>query len=74
MDIEKPVMDGRRALQRERRASLGQLASELLANALAANSKKISTAPKLGWIARPMKAKIDIGDKDVLHRHLDGDQ
>jgi hypothetical protein len=58
-------------LKRKRRSgqSLGQLASELLATALRQEAR--DEAPPLRWHSAPMGARLDIGDKEALHRALD---
>lgn len=55
--------------QRERKP-LGQLASELLAEVLAADRAPQPPAP-LRWTARPLGLRVDLEDKEALRRILD---
>jgi hypothetical protein len=48
---------------------MSRLASELLAHAL---RNAGGEAPVLEWRAAPMRALIDLRDKQALHRALDG--
>jgi hypothetical protein len=49
---------------------LGQLASELLAQALAAE-RDSQPLPPLRWTAKPLGLKVDLEDKEALWRILD---
>jgi hypothetical protein len=49
---------------------MSRLASELLAHALGNESG--GKPPGLEWRAAPMRALIDLRDKQALHRALDG--
>ena len=72
LDLEKPVLDGLKALQKRERRSLSQLASELLADALDARRKGQQPNPsKLSWNTAPMQARVDLRDKDAVNRILD---
>ena len=55
------------------RNGLGQLASELLAHALAITEDEHPDAP-LEWTVRPMHARVDLGDRDAVQRILDAGQ
>jgi hypothetical protein len=70
LDIEAPVLKELRELQKREGGTLGELASRLLAEALARRPKKPAT-PTLEWTARPMGALVDLADKDVLYAILD---
>lgn len=71
LDIDKPVLDGLKALQRGRKETLGQIASRLLAQALSAETVPVRKAKRLNWISQPMGARVDLADKDALYRILD---
>jgi len=70
LDIETPVLKELRELQKREGGTLGELASRLLAEALARRPKKPVT-PTLGWTAKPMGALVDLADKDVVYAILD---
>jgi hypothetical protein len=68
IDLDPHVLS---ELKRKRRPgqSVGQLASELLAAAL---RRDAHDEPRpLRWHSAPMGARVDIGDKEALHRALD---
>jgi len=69
LDIETPVLKDLRELQRREGGTLGELVSRLLAEALAQRPKK--PAPAFEWTARPMGARVDLADKDVVYAILD---
>jgi hypothetical protein len=70
LDLEKPVLDDPKRLQKQEKLPLSTITSRLLAEVLAG---KRTTQPK-----RPFKcvrcrngAKVDLADKDTLYRELD---
>jgi hypothetical protein len=49
--------------------------SELLADALTRRRQQAEQAqPPFRWTARPMKALVNLADKDALYALLDGDK
>jgi hypothetical protein len=70
LDIEAPILREVRALQRKEGRSMGKIVSELLAEALA-QRKTPSNPTKLTWISRPMRALVDLTDKEALYAVLD---
>lgn len=73
LDIEKPVLDELKKLQKTEKRPLGQITSALLAEVLQSrqSAKQTSERPKLRWTTANMGAKVDLSDKDALHRALD---
>jgi formate dehydrogenase maturation protein FdhE len=69
LDLDGSVLEQLKALQREERKSLGALASELLAKALA--DRESAVVPPFGWAVQPMGAKADLEDRDAVQRLLD---
>lgn len=72
LDIDEPILEELKNLQKREKKSLGQLASSLLAEALRqkqANREK--TEPIFEWFSAPMGARVDLRDKDSLYRILD---
>lgn len=69
LDLEKPVLDGLRRLQKEEKLPLGKIASRLLAEALAGEPSPQRKPFK--WVSAEMGAKVDLADKDALYRELD---
>lgn len=70
LDLEKPVLEGLRKLQKEEKLPLGKIASRLLAEALAGNGSP-QPKRKFKWVSAEMGAKVDLADKDALYRELD---
>lgn len=70
LDIDDSVLRKLKKRQRHENKSLGQLASELLARALAAEHGTESLPP-LRWTARPLGLKVDLDDKEALRQILD---
>jgi hypothetical protein len=69
IDIAAPVLAELKERQRRDGRSLGELASELLARALADDAR---AEPSLRWTSRPMGHGIDLEDKDAVWTALDG--
>lgn len=73
LDLDAPVLKGLKRLQQRESQSLGRLASDLLATALAqARSREPALAPSFQWLARPMGARVDLADRDALLDAMDG--
>jgi hypothetical protein len=70
LDIETPVLKEVRELQRREGGTLGELVSRLLAEALARRPRR-PVAAAFEWMARPMGARVDLADKDVVYAILD---
>ncbi|HKK18859.1 MAG TPA: hypothetical protein VJ952_09295 [Opitutales bacterium] len=73
LDIDKPVLDELKKLQKQEKRSLGQLTSSLLAEVLQTKQTEasVSSSTELEWTTSRMGAKVDLSDKDALHRALD---
>jgi hypothetical protein len=69
IDIDASVLSELKRRQRSEKRPLGELASELLADALAGRAAE---REPLVWTAQPMGARVDIDDKDALRRALEG--
>lgn len=70
VDIDGPILGEVKKLQKHDGRSLGKVVSELLAEALASRRQPTAAAP-LEWVSRPMRALVDLGDKDALYAALD---
>jgi hypothetical protein len=70
LDLDEPVLRELKRLQRAEGKSLGRLVSELVVQALAARKTKAAAA-SFQWTARPMGARVNLGDKDAVHSILD---
>jgi hypothetical protein len=69
LDIEGPVLKDLRAIQKREGGSLGALVSRLLAGALARRGRPAKQP--FHWTTRPMKARLDLADKEALYAILD---
>ena len=70
VDIDAPILKELKSLQKREKGSLGQLISQLLAEALSRRHTP-SKPPKLNWVSRSMRARIELTDKDTLYSILD---
>ena len=74
LDIDGTVLEQLRTRAVEERKSMGQVASEMLAPALASGARPHDPRP-LRWISKDMgKPKIDLEDKEALWQLLDREQ
>ncbi len=73
IDILAPVLAEAKALARESERSLGEVVSELMAEALSRRAQAAASAePAFRWIARSMGgARVDLDDKEALYALLD---
>jgi hypothetical protein len=71
LNIDDPVLADLKRLQRKEAKALGDLASELLATAIAARKGAPVITPRLHWTSKPMGALVDISDKDALFAAMD---
>ncbi len=75
LDIASPVLKELKELQKAEGRSLGSLVSQLLAEALAQRrSGRPGSRPTFRWVSRPMKARIDLSDKEAVYAILDADE
>lgn len=70
IDIDASVLRELKNRQRREGRSLGALASELLAKAMADESAG-ETLPPLQWPSQDLRPKVDLDDKDAVWRILD---
>jgi hypothetical protein len=73
IDIDAPVLEEVKALQRRERRSMGRIVTDLLADALA-RRKKPAPAEPFRWTSRPMRARVDLADKEAVYTALDSDR
>jgi len=72
IDIDDPILNEIRAIQKREGRSMGKIVSQLLAEALV-KQKSSSKTPGFNWISRPMRSLLDLSDKDEVYRILDQD-
>lgn len=72
LDLEAPILKELKALSKSYKCSLGNMASQLLAKALAQQKAEKKSPLKFKWYSKPMGIpKIDLSDKDALYKILD---
>jgi hypothetical protein len=69
LDIDGPILQDLKRLQRREGKSLGRLASDLLASALGRRTAEVK--PSFQWSSRPMAARVDLADKEAVYSALD---
>lgn len=70
LDIDASVLRQLKKRQQKEHKTLGQLVSELLAQALA-DKDAARRPPPFNWVSKPMGLKIDLEDKEALWKILD---
>jgi hypothetical protein len=71
IDIDAPILRDLKRRQKQEGKSLGRLVSDLLAQALhQRKGEQVGRLP-FRWIARSMRAQIDLADKEAVYEVLD---
>jgi len=65
LDIDDPILKEVKAIHKKEGRSMGAVVSELLAVALASRRPSRSRPP-FRWTSRPMKALVDLTDKEAV--------
>lgn len=71
VDIDTPVLNDLRRLQKREGKSLGRLMSELLAEALGRRKASVTAPPPFAWNTTRGRLLIDLEDKDAVYEALD---
>ena len=72
LDLTTPVSKELKSLRDREGGSLGSLASRLLAEALTANRTGAETPQEPNWETQTMSAKVNLADKEAVHRAMEG--
>jgi hypothetical protein len=72
LDIDAPILKELKAIQRREGRALGRIVSQLLAEAISRRRVAV-TPPRFEWTSAPMRARVDLADKDALHAALEQD-
>ncbi|HEY8203072.1 MAG TPA: antitoxin [Actinomycetota bacterium] len=70
LNIDAVVLRELKRLQKEEGKPLGLLVSELLARTLSKRAED-REPPSFRWSSKPMRARVDLADKDALYAVLD---
>lgn len=73
LDIHDPILKEVKAIHEKEGRSMGAVASELLAEALA-RRRPSRVRPSFRWTSRPMKSLVDLTDKEAVYAALDEDR
>jgi len=71
VDIDAAVLRDLKRLQKREGKSLGKLISELVAAALSRGRGSGEKASPFVWAERPMRARVDLEDKEAVRTALD---
>lgn len=71
IDIDDPILKDLKRLQLREGKSLGRLVSDLLAQSLASAPRGDTVVPTLKWVSRPMRARVDLADRDAVLDAMD---
>lgn len=71
LDIDGPVLEDLKRIQQREGKSLGRTASDLLAEAISRYGDGKKKPRAFRWIARPMKARVDLADKEAVRAAAD---
>lgn len=75
VDIDDPILREVKAIHEKEGRSMGAVVSELLADALARRrTGRERERSAFRWTSRPMKALVDLSDKEAVYAALDGDR
>jgi hypothetical protein len=70
IDIDAPILRDLKRRQKREGKSLGRLVSDLLAQALHQSTAEGGPS-SFRWIARSMRAQVDLADKEAVYEALD---
>jgi len=71
VDIDGPVLEGLKQIQKREGKSLGRTTSDLLAEAISRYGTGRRKPAKFDWISRPMNARVDLADKEAVRAAAD---
>ena len=71
INIDAPVLRDLKRLQKREGKPLGRLISELLVQALGRQRRAPTPDRSFTWTARPMRARVDLSDKEAVQAALD---
>ena len=71
VNLDAPVLRDLKRLQKRERKPLGRLISELLVQALRSHRSAEPADLPFVWKARPMRARVDLTDKEAVQAALD---
>ena len=73
IDIDDPILQDLKRLQKREGKSMSRLVSDLLVVALAQSREETPARSEFEWVSRPMGPRVDLADRDALHDAMDDD-
>ena len=72
LDLAKPVLEELKVLQKKEGRTLGELASQILAEGLREKQRgRLQEAPrKFHWRSQPLGPKVNLSDKEAVYRAM----
>jgi hypothetical protein len=70
VDIDAPILREVKRRQKREGKSLGRVVSDLLAQALHQSKRDQISPASFRWIARSMRAQVDLADKEAVYETL----
>jgi hypothetical protein len=71
IDIDGPVLEDLKRIQKREGKSLGRTASDLLAESISRYGDQKGKPRPFRWISKPMKARVDLADKEAVRAAAD---
>jgi hypothetical protein len=71
VDIDDPILNDLKEVQKREKKSLGKLVSELLAVALSERRSRRPAAPSFKWNVQDMGVKVDLADREAVYDAMD---
>ncbi len=72
IDIAAPILEELKRIKQRNGGTLGELVNGLLAEGL--KQRRPETASReLAWTSQPMRARVDLDDKEAVYALLDDD-
>jgi hypothetical protein len=71
LDIDDPILKELKRLQQREGKALGRLVSDLLAESLTRRREGEPKPRPFRWVAQPMGARVDPGDRDAVLDAMD---
>ena len=72
LDIDETVLQDLKRLQQREGKSLGRLASDLLAHALAQRAQPRSSPPPFAWNSSASGLRVDLAHRDAMLDAMEG--
>jgi hypothetical protein len=71
VDIDDPVLNDLKKLQKKEGKSLGRLISDLLAQAIGDRKSVKAHKRAIKWISKDMGARVDVADTEAVYSAMD---